>query len=96
MKKKKKKENKSIALNILFLSYDSEEVKLVYKSSYNKRTNQVILLMINYEASNYYCFAVKNLLQLNSSGCLRAKKEKIINNNNNNSNNNFQNVLDVC
>ena len=32
--------------------------------------------MINDEANKYYCFAVKNQLQLNSSGCLRAKKEK--------------------
>ena len=64
----KEKENKSIALNILFLSYDSEEVKLIYKSSYNKRKNQVILLMINDEANNYYYFAVKHLLELNSSG----------------------------
>ena len=58
LKKKKKKENKPIALNILFLSYDSEEVKLVYKSSYNKCKNQVILLIINDEANNYYYFAV--------------------------------------
>ena len=51
-------ENTLIALNILFLSYNSEEVKLVYKSIYNKRKNQVILLMINDEANNCYYFAV--------------------------------------
>ena len=85
-------ENTSIALNILFLSHNSEEVKLVYKSIYNKRKNQVILLMINDEANNYYYFAVKSLLELNSSGSLRPKKEAIINNNN--KNNNFQNALD--
>ena len=44
--------NTSIALNILFLSHNSEEVKLAYKSSYNKRKNQVILLMINDESNN--------------------------------------------
>ena len=90
-------ENTSIALNILFLSHNSEEVKLVYKSIYNKRKNQVILLMINDEANNYYYFAVKNLSELNSLGWLRAKEETIINNNdnnNNNNNNNFQNALD--
>ena len=32
-------ENTSIPLNILFLSHNSEEVKLTYKSSYNKRKN---------------------------------------------------------
>ena len=44
--------NASIALNILFLSHNSEEVKLAYKSSYNMRKNQVILLMINDESNN--------------------------------------------
>ena len=35
-------ENTSIALNILFLSHNSEEINLTYKSSYNKEKNQVI------------------------------------------------------
>ena len=74
-------ENTSIALNILSLSYNSEEVKLAYKSIYNKRKNQVILLMINDEANNCYYFAVKNLLELNSSGWLKVKKKEIINGN---------------
>ena len=82
-------ENTSIALNILSLSYNSEEVKLAYKSIYNKRKNQVILLMINDEANNCHYFAVKNLLELNFSGWLRAKKEAI-----SNSNNNFEDALD--
>ena len=55
-----------------------KEVKLAYKSIYNKRKNQLILLMINDEANNYY-FAVKKLSELNSLGCLSAKKEAIIN-----------------
>ena len=54
-------ENNSIAINVLLVPYNSEEIKLVCKSSYNKRKNQVILLMINDEANNYYYFAVKNL-----------------------------------
>ena len=70
--------NTSIALNILFVSYNSEEIKLAYKSNYNKRKNQVILLMINDEANNCYYFAVKNLPELNSLGWLRSKKEAII------------------
>ena len=67
-------ENASISLNMLFLSHNSEEVKLAYKSIYNKHKNQVILLMINDEANNCHYFAVKNVLELNSSGWLRAKK----------------------
>ena len=83
-------ENTTIGLNILFLSHNSEEIRLTYKSSYNKRKNQVILLMINDEAINYYYFAVENLSELNSSGWLQRKKDAIINNNNNN----FRNALD--
>ena len=82
-------ENTLIALDILFLQYNSEEVKLAYKSIYNKCKNQVILLMINDEANNFYYFAVKNLLELDSLGWLRGKKEAIINNNND-----FKNALD--
>ena len=72
-------ENTSVALTILFLSHNSEEVKLAYKSSYNNQKNQVILLMIYDEVNNCYYFAVKNLSELNSSGWLRGKKEAIIN-----------------
>ena len=78
----------SIALNILFVSYNSEEIKLAYKSNYNKRKNQVILLMINDEANNCYYFALKNLSELNSLEWLRGKKEAIIN-----GDNDFQNAL---
>ena len=66
--------NTSIALNVLFVSHNSEEIKLAYKSIYNKRKNQVILLMINNEAKNFYYFAVKTFSELNSLGWLRGKK----------------------
>ena len=32
-------ENNSIAINVLFVSHNSEEIKLAYKSSYNKHKN---------------------------------------------------------
>ena len=54
-------ENNLIALNVLFVSHSSQEIKLAYKSSYNNRKKQVILLMINDEINNYYYFAIKNL-----------------------------------
>ena len=57
-------ENNLIAINVLFVSHNNEEIKLAYKSSYNKRKNQVILLVINDEANNYYYFAIKNLSEL--------------------------------
>ena len=99
-------ERNSMALNVLFVSHNNEEIKLAYRSSYNKHKNQVILLMITDEANNYCYFAIKNLSELNSLRWLQGKKEAIINNNSNNNNNNnnnddknndndnFQNTLD--
>ena len=58
--------NTSIALNILFVSYNSEEINLAYKSNYSKRKNQVSSLIINDEADNFYYFAVKSLSELYS------------------------------
>ena len=92
--KKLEQENTLIALNILFLSYNSEEVKLTYKSIYNKRRNQVIWLMINDEANNFYYFAIKHLPELNSSGWLKASKQAIINNNDTDNDNDFEDALD--
>ena len=58
-------ENNSIAINVLFVSHNSEEIKL-------------ILLMIKDEANNNYYFAIKNLLELISLGWLQGKKDAII------------------
>ena len=44
--------------------------------------------MTNDKANNHYYFAAKNLLELNSSGWLRGKKETIIS-----EDNDFQNAL---
>ena len=79
----------SIALNILLVPHDSEEIKLASKANYNKRKNQVILFMISNKANNYYYFSVKNLSELKTSGQLRGKKETIIN-----GDNDFENALD--
>ena len=60
--KKCEPKNISIALDdVLFVPHNNEEIKLEYKSNYNRRKNQVILLMISNEANNYYYFAVKHL-----------------------------------
>ena len=61
-------ENNSIALNVLFVSHNSEEIKLAQKLIYNKPKNQVPLPMINDETNNYYYYAIKNLSELNSLG----------------------------
>ena len=45
--KKIESNNKSVALNILFVPYNAEKIRFAYKSKHNsKRQNQVILLMI--------------------------------------------------
>ena len=54
--------NKNIALNILSVPYNKEKISLIYKSNYNrKRKNQVILLMITNNKENWHYPAVKNL-----------------------------------
>ena len=58
--------NESIARNILFLSKDSEEITLIYKSEHNyNQENKVLLLMISDDNNEkYYYFAVKSKLEL--------------------------------
>ena len=47
-KKKFETNNKSIALNILFLSHNSQEIRHTYKTKHNlNRENQIIVSMIN-------------------------------------------------
>ena len=45
--KKFESHNKSLALNVLYVPYNTKEIKHAYKSKHNvKRENKVILLMI--------------------------------------------------
>ena len=45
--KKFEQNNKTIALNILFVPYNTKTIRLAYKSKYNRnRYNQAVLLMI--------------------------------------------------
>ena len=59
--------NKSIALNILYVPYNTEEIRQGYKSKYNlNRENQIILLMIT-DGKKWRYLAVKS-----SSSLLRG------------------------
>ena len=59
--KKFESNNKSIALNILYTSYDTEEIRHAHKSKYNvKHKNQVNLLMIIVDEKWHY-LVVKEL-----------------------------------
>ena len=62
--KKSELDNKTIALNILFVPYNTEEIRLAYKSKHNfKRENQVILLMIT-DGKKLHYLTVKSLSAL--------------------------------
>ena len=59
--KKIEQNNKTIALNILFVPYNTEIIRLAYKLEYNhKCKNQVILLMIT-DGNKWHYLAVRNL-----------------------------------
>ena len=54
--------NKSIALNVLHVRYNTEKIRNAYKSKYNlKRENEVVLLMIT-DSKKWYYLAAKNCL----------------------------------
>ena len=56
--------NKTIALNILFIPQDTKTISVAYRSEYNnKRKKQVILLMIT-DGKKWHYLAVINLSAL--------------------------------
>ena len=62
--KKFEQNNKTIALNILFVPYNTEKIRLAYKSKHNfKHENQVILLMIT-DGKKWHYLTVKSLSAL--------------------------------
>ena len=62
--KKFEQSNKTITLNILFVPYNTKEIRQAYISKYNsKRDNQVILLMIT-DGEKCHYLAVKSISRL--------------------------------
>ena len=58
--------NKNVALNILYVPFNTKKIEIAYKSKYNLiRDNQIILIMIS-NGENWHYLAVKSL-----SGLLR-------------------------
>ena len=56
--------NKTIALNILFVPHNKKEINIAYKSKYNhKRKNQLILLMIT-DGKKWHYLIVRSLSAL--------------------------------
>ena len=63
--KKFEQNNKTIALNILFVPHNKKEISHAYISKYNhKCENQVILLMITDHGEKWYYLAVRSLAVL--------------------------------
>ena len=76
--KKFESNNKSIALNILYVPYNTEKIKHTYNSKYNlNRENQVILLMIT-DGEKWHYLAIKSLSAL-FRGITSNNNEKIQN-----------------
>ena len=66
--KKFEQNNKTLALNILYVPYNTNEIKQAYISKYsNERDSQVNLLMITDGTTNWHYLAIKNI-----SGLLRG------------------------
>ena len=56
--------NKDVALNILYVPFNTKKIDIAYKSKYNLvRDNQIILLMIS-NGENWHYLAVKSLSRL--------------------------------
>ena len=56
-----KKNNNTIALNILFVPYNTKQIIPASISKYNHKRNKVILLMITDSDNNWHYLAVKNM-----------------------------------
>ena len=56
--------NKNVALNILYVPFNTKKIEIAYKSKYNLiRDNQIISLMIS-NGKNWHYLAVKSLSRL--------------------------------
>ena len=56
--------NKNVALNILYIPFNTKKIEIAYKSKYNLiRDNQIILLMIS-NGENWHYLAVRSLSRL--------------------------------
>ena len=76
--KKVEQNNKTIALNILFVSYDTETIRVAYRSKYNhKHKKQVILLMIS-DSNKWYYFVGSNLSALLAKEIIKSSRRFIL------------------
>ena len=73
LEKVRKKNNTTIALNILFVPYNTKEIRTAYKSKYNnERKNQVIFLMITDNEKWHYLALKSERIFYGEKWCNRA------------------------
>ena len=59
-----KKNNKTVALNILYASYNTEEIRHAYKSKYNWNHESQVILLIIIDGKKWHYLTVKKLSAL--------------------------------
>ena len=57
----KKKTKKTIALNILYVPYNTEEISQEYKSKYNKEHKNPVTLLVITDGKEWHYLAVKKI-----------------------------------
>ena len=62
--KKFEQNNKTIALNILLIPYNTEEIRLLYKSKYNNKCNNKVILLMITDGKKWHYLAVKSFSAL--------------------------------
>ena len=73
--KRFERNNKTIALNILFVSHNEKTINFAYKSKYNrKRENQVVLLMIT-NGEQWHYIALKSVCTDDGSSHKKVRQD---------------------
>ena len=56
--------NKSIALNILYVPHNTEKIRHAYKSKYDEKRENKVILLITTDGKKWHSLAVKKLSAL--------------------------------
>ena len=62
--KKFEQNNKTIALNIIFVQHNTKKIRLAYKSKHNFRGKNQVILLMTADGKKWHYLAVKSLSAL--------------------------------
>ena len=62
--KKFERDNKTFALNILFVPYNTKQIRLAYKSKYNYKRNNKVILLISTDGKKMTLCCCKKLVSI--------------------------------